>query len=166
MQNFARRYPVVTGGLVAAALDIAAAFAMSWPRVPPARVLQYIASGLLGPAAFRGGAATAGLGLLLHTVIACSAATVYYGASRWWPVLVRRPIACGAAYGITVYAAMQLVVLPLSRVSMGTTSWQSRALPIAVHIICVGLPIALAARAARRTGPTPTRQSSAADHRT
>jgi hypothetical protein len=137
---------ILLGGTLAGVLDILAAFLMSWPRVSPLRVLQYIASGALGPAAFRGGAATAAAGLAFHFVIAFGAAAAYVAASRRWPLLLARPVACGIAYGVVVYAVMQLVVLPLSRVNRGTPTWSSMATMIAIHIVCVGLPIASAAR--------------------
>jgi uncharacterized membrane protein YagU involved in acid resistance len=143
---------ILLGGTLAGVLDILAAFLMSWPRVPPVRVLQYIASGALGPSAFRGGAATAAVGLALHFVIAFAAAALYVAASRRWRVLTARPVASGSVYGVVVYAMMQLVVLPLSRVTRGTPTWRSVALMIGIHIVCVGLPIAFAAR--RTTLPT------------
>ena len=83
---------ILLGGTLAGVLDILAAFLMSWPRVPPVRVLQYIASGALGPAAFRGGAATAAAGLAFHFVIAFGAAAAYVAASRRWPLLLTRPL--------------------------------------------------------------------------
>ena len=137
---------ILLGGTLAGVLDILAAFLMSWPRVPPVRVLQYIASGAMGPAAFRGGTATAAAGLAFHFVIAFGAATAYVAASRRWPLLLTRPVACGIAYGVVVYAVMQLVVLPLSRATRGTPTVRSIAMMIGIHIVCVGLPIAFAAR--------------------
>ncbi len=44
------------------------------------RILQSIASGLLGASAFQGGPQTAALGALLHFFIALVAAAVYYAA--------------------------------------------------------------------------------------
>lgn len=135
---------IALGGFVAGTLDILAAFAMSWPRVAPARVLQSIASGLLGRAAYQGGARTAALGLLLHFVIAIGAATVYYVASRQWSLLWRRPVPCGLAYGVVVYLVMNLIVLPLSQIGFRLPAWPTIALLVVIHMICVGLPIALA----------------------
>jgi len=143
---------VLLGGTLAGVLDILAAVLMSWPRVPPVRVLQYIASGALGPSAFRGGMATAAVGLVCHFVIAFAAAAVYVAASRRWRLLLARPVVCGIAYGLAVYAVMQLVVLPLSRVTRGTPTWRSVAMMMGIHIVCVGLPIAFAARRTLRQG--------------
>ena len=137
---------ILLGGTLAGVLDILAAFLISWPRVPPVRVLQYIASGALGPPAFRGGVATAAAGLVLHFVIAFAAAAAYVAASRRWRLLLARPVACGIAYGVVVYAVMQLVVLPLSRVDEGHADVAVGRADDGIHIVCVGLPIAFAAR--------------------
>ena len=144
------RSPIFVGGTIAGILDILAAFALGYPRVRPAVILQSIASGLLGPAAFRGGLPTAVLGLALHVLIATTAAAVYVVASRRWAGLVRRPWVFGPAYGVAVYLVMQFVVLPLSRVNQRSQRWSLIATMVCIHIVCVGLPIALTARALRR----------------
>src|SRR5262245_51342902 len=110
-------HPILTGGFMAGALDITAAIVIyAFRGVPPVRILQSVAGGVLGPAAFTGGGKTAALGLALHFFIATTAAAVYFLASRGLPVLVRRPSLCGALYGIAVWAFMNFVVLPLSAV--------------------------------------------------
>ena len=143
---------MVTGGSLAAALDILAAFAISGARgAPPVRVLQAIASGLLGPAAFQGGSRTAALGMFLHLAIAFGAAAAYYVISRRWQLLVRRPILSGITYGVIVYVVMNQVVLPLSRVNLRPSPWAVVLAMVVVHMVCVGLPIAwTAARWHRR----------------
>ena len=52
--------PIFWGGLIAGTLDICAAFLTAWLRagVSPIGVLQFVASGALGPAAFQGGIKT------------------------------------------------------------------------------------------------------------
>ena len=54
----------------------------------PMRLLQGIASGLLGPKAFSGGRATAVLGVFCHFLIAFGAAAVYLVASRAFAFLI------------------------------------------------------------------------------
>ncbi len=74
---------VLSAGFTCGVLDITAALVVyGYLGVKPMRLLQGIASGLLGPKAFDGGLATALLGLLCHFFIAFSAATVYFVASR------------------------------------------------------------------------------------
>jgi hypothetical protein len=146
---------VIIGGVVAGALDIIDAFAFSyaWRGVEPPRVLQAIASGLIGRAAFDGGASTALLGLLLHFFIACTVAAVYGVASLRLRVLVTHAIVMGLAYGIAVYFVMQYIVLPLSAFRGGAPAWPSIVNGILIHALGVGLPIALIVRWSRRARP-------------
>jgi len=136
------------GGLIAGTLDILAAFVNSGLRGgSPTRVLQAIASGLLGADAFKGGFATATLGLVLHFFIATTATAVYYAASRKLKVLVDQTIVCGLAYGIPVYLVMNLVVLPLSAVTFKTSHALANVVTsVLILMFCVGLPIALVVR--------------------
>jgi len=146
---------ILLGGLVAGVFDITYAVVFSYLRrgVPPSRVLQSVASGLLGPAAYDGGAPTAALGLALHFGIALVVAAVYVFASRYLPVLVRRPVLAGSVYGLGVYAFMNLVVIPLSRVPPRTSfPLITLATGLLVHMFLIGVPIAFAAR---RAGVSP-----------
>jgi uncharacterized membrane protein YagU involved in acid resistance len=133
-------------GLLAGVLDITAAFVTWAPQgVPPVRILQGIASGLLGPQAFREGMAAGLLGGALHFLIAFSAAAVFYAASRKIDFMTRRPILSGALYGVCVYLVMYWIVMPLSRFHPPQTVTRS-IIAIVTHMICVGLPISLMVR--------------------
>jgi hypothetical protein len=135
------------GGLLSGALDITAAFVIYGTMgLPPMRLLQGIASGLLGQRAFSGGKPTALLGFFFEFLIATGAAAVYILVSRFLGFLTRCPWLAGPLYGITVYWFMQLVVLPLSRYAHHRFSLEITLIGIAIHMACVGLPIALTAR--------------------
>jgi uncharacterized membrane protein YagU involved in acid resistance len=141
---------VVAGGLVAGTLDIVYA-CLFWALkrdVPAQQILQSVAAGLLGKASFEGGAATAALGLALHFLIALSMSAVYYLVSRRWPRLWQRPVLCGAGYGLLLYAIMNYVVVPLSAAGPGSKDPLWVTLSIAVHMLLIGIPIALAVRRA------------------
>jgi uncharacterized membrane protein YagU involved in acid resistance len=149
---------VLFAGITAGFLDIVYAFGVAAQRGrPPRRVLQTIASGLLGSRAFEGGAGAALLGLLCQFVIATGAAFVYFIASRRLTVLLRRPIACGAIYGVLVYLFMNFVVLPLSAFPLHVT-YPVRTLVqgFLSHMVFVGIPIALLVR--RFSSPDGTRR--------
>ena len=145
---------VVAGGIVAGTLDILYAwlFWMLKAGVPMQRILQSVAAGLLGSSSFEGGNGTAALGLALHYFIATTMSATYYGVSRSWPVLARRPLLCGAAYGLLLYGIMNYIVLPLSAAGPGSRDPVWVTLSIAVHIVLVGVPIALATVRAPRSG--------------
>ena len=133
---------ILWAGLVAGALDITAAFVNSalHGRNDPVRILQSVASGVLGAGAFEGGLPAAALGLLLHFVIAFGAAVVYVAASRKLRFLVEHPVVCGLLYGAVVYAIMNLVVVPLSAAPFKISF---NPVGLGIHLVCVGLPIGL-----------------------
>ena len=134
-------------GLTCGVLDISAAF-ITWAirGVKPFRILQAIASGLLGPKSFDGGWSTAVLGAACHFFIAYSAATVFYVVSRKLAFMTQRAILSGVLYGIAVYAVMYWIVKPLSLVAPRPFSLTENVVAIITHIVCVGLPISLIVR--------------------
>jgi len=139
---------VLTGGLAAGVLDAAngvVAFGLVL-GMNPLQVLQYIASGVLGSAAFTGGLPAAALGGALHFVIAFVVAAVYVGASHRSSALAEHPVAFGAAYGVVVYLFMNYIVVPLSAVPPASFSTTLFVNGIVGHAIFVGMPIAWAAR--------------------
>lgn|SRR5208283_2285952 len=138
---------ILWGGFVCGVLDISAALIVySAFGLKPIPLLQGIAAGLLGPSARQGGLATAALGLFLHFVIAFGAATVFVLASRRIGWLVQRAMISGFLYGVAVYFFMNRIVLPLSRATIYPFSFQMMVIGVVIHMFCVGLPIALAAR--------------------
>lgn len=140
---------IVGGALVVGVLDLLDALLFFGARgVPPVPILHTIAAGLLGMAAFRGGAATAALGVLLHFGIALGVVAVYYAASGRLPRLRRQPLLYGPLYGLLVYAVMTLIVVPLSAAPDGPRPWPVIVNGLLIHVLGVGLPAALAARAA------------------
>ena len=110
------------------------------------RLLQFVASGLLGPEASQGGAKTAVLGLALHFLIATIWTVVFYLASRKWLFLIERPVMFGLLYGIAVYTVMNFVVLPLSRVPARPMTAIGTTIGLLTIMFCIGLPIALIVR--------------------
>jgi hypothetical protein len=103
MQSRPAAFHVVAGGLTLATLDLIYACSFwAWLRhVSPMRLLQYIASGALGKAAFEGGIGTALIGAGFHYSIAIVMVLVYFLASRRYRVLVRYPVRYGVAVRTT-----------------------------------------------------------------
>jgi hypothetical protein len=139
---------VLLAGVIAGLLDITAAVVTTILRErPPLRMLQSIASGLLGLNSYNGGLKTAAFGLLLHFIIATGWAAVFYAVSRKVVFLVRQPIISGLLYGIFVFCIMNLAVLPLSAFPHKVTFPLSNTIiGVTVIMFCVGLPIALIVR--------------------
>jgi len=97
-QSLTTLQAILWGGLMAGTLDaVDGVIAFGTQGLNPIQVLQYIASGALGQAAFRGGLSTAALGALLHFIIAWVAAGVFVFASRWMAVLRTRAILLGSS---------------------------------------------------------------------
>jgi len=145
---------VALGGVAAGTLDLIYICSLyAFKGVSPVLILQSIAAGWLGrDAAIAGGSATALLGLFSHFGIALAMAYVYYAVSRHWRILVEQPLRYGALYGLLLYAVMTYVVVPLSAAGgQQPPAWQWINLAhIAAHMFLVGVPCALAARAALR----------------
>jgi len=160
-------YPVATvrrgilsrtliAGLVVGALDIAFAFALYvgiYEVTTPARVLQSIAAGLLGPADARaGGTATALLGFFLHFVIAFGWAFAYTFVYRGSERLRRfvetsgRAAIAGFIAGMIVWLLMNRVVVPLSATTTLPLTSKFWLMQLIGHGFFVGLPLGLIIR--------------------
>ncbi len=137
---------IALAGLIAGILDITSAFVIAEIKgTGSIRMLQGIASGLLGQRSFEGGMTTAGLGLAIHFLIAFTAAAVFYAASRKFSSLTQHAVVSGLLYGIAIYIFMYWIVVPLvfpnarHSISRDVTA-------VIIHIVLIGLPIALVVR--------------------
>jgi hypothetical protein len=103
---------ILTGGLIAATIDIGSAVLISGHST--VRILQTIAGGVLARASFEGGMRSALVGLALQELMGLIIAAIYVIAARAWPVLQRRWFAAGLAYGVVIFFVMNYLVLRLS----------------------------------------------------
>jgi hypothetical protein len=139
-------FAILVGGLIAFDLTYAIVFS-AFHKVPPITVIQSVASGVLGKAAFDGGLSTAILGLFLHFFIAFSWAAIFYILSRLIPFLRQHPVVSGLLFGAVIYAVMYLIVLPNSAYPNKINFALSRVvINLIAHMFLIGLPIALAIR--------------------
>jgi hypothetical protein len=123
-----------------------------------AQLMQSIAAGLLGRAAFRGGSATVVLGLALHFAVAFGWTLAYAtlraisGRLRELTATTRGALVTGAAFGVFIWLAMDLLVVPVSRASP-TPFWSPLfVVMLAWHALGVGIPLALIVREPPRRG--------------
>jgi uncharacterized membrane protein YagU involved in acid resistance len=141
---------IIAGGLLVGTLDLLFAGGFwAMRNVPPIRIAQSIAAGVLGDASYDGGAASAWLGVVLHYFIAMMFVLVYWLMARRAAALLQRPVRYGLLYGLLLYLVMNFVVLPLSAAGMPSfndTSWLVAS--VAMHLL-IGV---LCARFARRAG--------------
>jgi uncharacterized membrane protein YagU involved in acid resistance len=146
LASFATIRIILVAGLTCGVLDIACTLTLNrFKGIAPMRLLQGIASGMLGPKAFEGGRCTAVLGLGIHFVIAVVVAAAYYAASRKLGVLIEYAVLCGLLYGIAVHLFMSFVVLPLSSLKR-PFSIKAFVTQLIIHMFFVGLPISLVVR--------------------
>jgi len=144
---------LLLGGLTVGVLDGLDALVFFGLRgVTPVRLFQGIASGLLGRSAFSGGMPAALLGVLLHFFIAFAVVATYHVAARRLRELTVRPWIYGALYGVLVYLIMTFIVVPLSAIGLRLPSPGVLLNGLLIHVLGVGLPAALSARAARLGG--------------
>jgi hypothetical protein len=153
---------VLLAALVVAAADLLDAivvWVVIFQKSTVPRILQSIASGLLGPESFRGGSATAALGLVLHVVIALGWTLVFWVLLQRWPRLrawtasTRGAVLAGLAYGAIVWLLMDSLVLTLSRARAVPVTIPWFWIQLATHPFVVGLPIAVILGRAGRSAP-------------
>jgi uncharacterized membrane protein YagU involved in acid resistance len=146
---------ILWGGLVAGVLDLA--FALSFAAyngTAPTRLLQTVASGLFGQAAFAGGTPMAAYGLALHLGLSFIWAGAFVALVRLRPSLARNPYVSGVLFGVVVFLAMRLAVLPLSAFPYPVSFKPvATVLDLLSHMLLFGVPIALAARRAVAGAP-------------
>jgi hypothetical protein len=140
---------ILRTGLIAGVLDGTAAVVVYMIRGgrTPARIYNFIASGVFGPAAMTGGTPMVVAGIGFHMLIAMGWTILFFLAARQFEVLRRHWVGAAVGYGILVWILMNKVVLPLSRVQMAaTTTWNSIIVGALVLVVCIGFPISLGAR--------------------
>jgi hypothetical protein len=151
---------IVVGWLVCGTLDISDALIFTWlrSRVPAEHVLQFIASGAMGGTAFHQGWSSAMLGLAIHYVIALCWVTLFVLVVRNVPALMRWDVAFGVLYGLVMYAVMNFIVVPLTRIGPKPMAHGASLVNgVLALVICFGVVMSLlfrsrVARSAARGG--------------
>lgn len=140
---------ILLATVVVGALDITEVIVFYGLKgIAPTRILQSVATGLLGRAAFEGGIQTALLGLALHYFIAFVVVSVYFFASGRIAALRQSPVLLGAVYGLGVYLVMNFIVLPLSAAGPPKFTLVGVLNQLFAHVFCIGIPTGLMARRA------------------
>jgi hypothetical protein len=141
---------IVLGGLIIATADtiIFHWFYLSVLGASPlTAVYQYIASGVLGEAAFAGGIATALLGLLFHYLISLIVTGIFFLSADRIPLLRRYAIIGSLLYGFGVFLVMNLLVIPLSATPpLPAPTTSQLIINILDHILVIGLPLGILVR--------------------
>jgi len=137
--------PILAGGILAGAIDLIYAFLFYGAQgVAPTRILQSIASGLLGRAAYDNVLPAVPIGIGAHFFILIVAASMYYAASRRFAFLRQRAYLSGMLFGVAIYCTMHYVVVPLSAAPHFKSTLMSFLSDFSVHVLLLGPAISLA----------------------
>jgi hypothetical protein len=138
----------VTGGILGGILiDAFLAIANQTPIVA---IWQFVASALVGPAAFSS-PSYAVLGFAMHFAISIGWGVIFAGlASGPLPALVRRPWLSGIAYGIVVMLAMTTGLVLAHVGGGGAPSAAMLVKSLIAHTVFFGVPIALYVTSSRK----------------
>lgn len=134
---------VLMGTAIAGTLDILSAIVIRLSSGKSvANMLRGIAAGPFGERAREWGSVGAVVGLAVHFAIMAAMVAAFALAARHFPAIRLRWAASGALYGLLLYALMYHLVLPLRwGAGAGGDGLRAALLPIAIHILLVGLPI-------------------------
>jgi len=141
-------HPILYGTLTVGTLDALDAIVFFGLRsgATPSRIFQSIAAGVYGRASYQMGIHSAGLGVILHYVIAFLIVSAFYVVSRYVPMLREQTLIAGVLYGVAVYFVMNYAVIPMSATSRGPFALPVFINGLLIHALGVGLPAAWFAR--------------------
>ena len=138
---------IIKVGIVAGLMDITGAsiqYLLSGGK-NPVRILLYIASALIGPDAYTGGAPIAILGFLLHMFNAMAFTVFFFMIYPAVRKVTTNRLALSIGYGACVWFVMNVIVVPLSRIPARALTLQESLIAMGILIICIGTPITLGA---------------------
>ena len=141
---FPATFGLVLGGVGLALAELG--FAMAYwamQQVPLIRIPQSIAAWVLGNHAFAGGWSSALLGTALYALLMVGVVLAYRLASQRYRLLLRRPLTCGAVYGVLAYLLVFQIVVPhftAATVRPITLDWLLAC--VAAYIVLIGIPCA------------------------
>jgi hypothetical protein len=148
---------ILRAGLLVGTLDIAAAmlyFFISTGNKDVLIVVKYIASGVFGKTAFSGGAEMIAAGFLFHYLIALSFTAFFFWIYPHIKTFAGYMLLSGIAYGLFVWAVMNLVIVPLSRIGHRPFKLVDAVINLLILIVCMGIPLSIMANNFyRRKGP-------------
>lgn len=130
-------------GLLVGTFDILAAlinFYISTGKSPIV-IFKYISSGVLGADAFAGGTGIVLMGLLLHYIIALSFTILFCILYYNVKLPPNYKIFTGIAYGIFIWAIMNLVIVPLSHTPKSPFDISHALKEMLILIFMIGLPL-------------------------
>lgn len=137
---------IIMSTAIAGTLDILWATLLTiWRGRGVLGMLQFVASGPFPPAA-NWGLLGAIVGLVVHFGLMAIMATIFMTIWRHVDQVQRNPLWSAIGYGLSTYAVLDLVIVPLRFPSAWPPSSLSIATQLFAHLILVGLVFALVAK--------------------
>ena len=110
----------------------------------PIQIYQFVSSAVLSNNAYNGGIPVALLGVAFHFFIAFVSSYLFIEFYPKLAVLRQNKIIVGLVYGLIIWAVMNLIVIPLTKIPASGFDTVS-VLAILWHMFVVGLPISIIA---------------------
>ena len=146
---------VILAAFLAGLLDLVAAiivYSVFLNKTTALKIMQSVASGVFGPAAYSGGITMAVYGIIFHFIISLVFTVFYFYIYPRVPFLRQERVISGVAYGIFIWLVMNLIVLPIAFSGLFPSHLLSALIGIAIIVVSVGIPIALIAHFYYRRG--------------
>ena len=139
--------------LLVGVLDILAAFLSFYISTgkSPLIVLKFIASALLGSAAYSA-SGSIWVGLLLHFAVAFLFALFFFIAYKPLKLYKLQWVVLGIVYGIFIWLVMNKLVLPITMVKQQPFKWTDAIRAALILITMIGLPLSWILNKAERKG--------------
>ncbi|HET7178955.1 MAG TPA: hypothetical protein VFI14_04485 [Chryseosolibacter sp.] len=135
---------ILLTGISVGIIDGLAAMILTFARSgrSPVIVFQYIASGILGDAAFSDGFAATLLGVFCHFFIALTWSAVFFFLHPTISAFMKGKVEKSILYAIVIWTIMNLLVLPASAVDQGPVTASKILIGAGILVVAAGLPIA------------------------
>ncbi|MBN8576851.1 MAG: hypothetical protein J0L66_07890 [Cytophagales bacterium] len=134
--------------LLSGTMDLTAACVNAYLSngVTPTQVLTYIASGLLGKAAYVGGIEVMLIGLLAHFLIVFCCTLCFYLIYSHWRILHKSIILNALLVGVVAWLVTTQVVMRFSQIGPQPFVIGKALVAVTILFFCIGLPIAWRAK--------------------
>lgn len=135
---------ILSAGLLAGFLDASAASIQYYIKTgkSPVIVFKYIASAVIGKAAYSGGSEIAVFGLIFHFLIALLFTVFFFLIYPWISRFSKNIIVNAIVFGLFTWAVMNLLVVPMTKIAKRPFDMSQALLAMAILIVCIGLPVA------------------------
>ena len=146
MNNRSAFPTIILAALLAGLLDLVAAiivYSIFLDKTSALRILQSVASGVFGKAAYTGGITMAVYGVLFHFLISLIFTVLYFYSYPKLTFLQRDRVFSGIVFGIFIWLIMNLIVLPLAFKGLFPSDVQSSLIGISILIVAIGIPVSL-----------------------